>query len=91
MSEPTYETYRPPVRREPEQPIAVPQERLERRPARRCGPVDRGALETFLVPSTICVAIWLMTGAGYFWPMWVMLGTGIPLLVGLLERLPRRG
>jgi hypothetical protein len=39
--------------------------------------------EVFAVASSICVAIWLMTGAGYFWPMWVMLGTGIPVLVQL--------
>lgn len=22
---------------------------------------------------TICVAVWLVTGAGYFWPVWVLL------------------
>lgn len=27
--------------------------------------------------AVLCVAIWLATGAGYFWPMWVILGLGI--------------
>ncbi len=39
--------------------------------------------EVFAIASGICIAIWLMTGAGYFWPMWVMLGTGIPVLTQL--------
>ena len=25
----------------------------------------------------ICLAIWLFTGAGYFWPVWVLLFVGI--------------
>ena len=78
MSEPTYETYRPPVRRQPEDPVEV---RRERR-------FDRGALECFLGPSAICVAIWLLTGAGYFWPAWVMLGTGVPVLLSLPSASP---
>jgi hypothetical protein len=30
--------------------------------------------------SGVCVLIWAMTGAGYFWPMWVMLGLGIAVV-----------
>jgi hypothetical protein len=26
--------------------------------------------------SLLCVVIWALTGADYFWPMWVILGTG---------------
>ncbi len=34
-----------------------------------------------LFPNIVCVAIWLATGAdGGFWPIWVMLGTGIAFL-----------
>ena len=29
------------------------------------------------------LALWALTGAGYFWPMWPMLGMSIALLVGL--------
>jgi hypothetical protein len=25
----------------------------------------------------ICLSIWLLTGAGYFWPVWVMLFLGL--------------
>ena len=27
----------------------------------------------------ICLAIWLFTGAGYFWPAWVILGVGVKI------------
>ena len=30
--------------------------------------------------SAVTVVVWLATGAGYFWPMWPMLGLGIGLL-----------
>jgi hypothetical protein len=37
----------------------------------------------FLPPNLICIGIWAATGAnGDFWPKWVLLGTGIRLLVG---------
>jgi Domain of unknown function (DUF1707) len=39
----------------------------------------------FLVPNVICNAIWLATGAGYWWPVWVLLGTGIGLLVTVIH------
>ena len=29
----------------------------------------------------VCVAVWLATGLGYFWPGWVVLGLGIHLAV----------
>jgi hypothetical protein len=28
---------------------------------------------TFIWISALLIAIWAMTGAGYFWPMWPML------------------
>jgi hypothetical protein len=35
----------------------------------------------FWVPlSVFFILIWLLSGAGYFWPAWPMLGTGLPLL-----------
>src|SRR4051794_6920873 len=27
----------------------------------------------------VCMAIWLLSGAGYFWPMWVLLIGGLKL------------
>lgn len=35
---------------------------------------------TAAITVLICVVIWAATGAGYFWPIWVLLGTGIVAL-----------
>lgn len=32
---------------------------------------------TYLAVSALLVAIWALTGAGYFWPMWPILGWGL--------------
>ena len=45
------------------------------RPAR--GRADRGA---FVATSILLVAIWALTGAGYFWPIWPILGWGVFVL-----------
>jgi hypothetical protein len=39
--------------------------------------VLRRRAAAFLTPNLICIAIWAATGAGSFWPGWVILGTGI--------------
>ena len=39
----------------------------------------------FLVPNVICLIVWLATGAGSFWPGWVLLGTGIAFVVWLIR------
>lgn len=40
----------------------------------------------FVTTNAICIAVWAATGAdGSFWPVWVLLGTGIGL-VGSLVR-----
>lgn len=36
----------------------------------------------FIILWVVMVAIWALSGAGYFWPVWVFLGTGIALLYG---------
>ena len=45
----------------------------ERRPARRRGS-ERAA---FLATAAVLVAIWALTGAEYFWPVWPILGWGV--------------
>src|SRR4051794_40589444 len=41
----------------------------------------RARLASFIVANTVCIAIWAATGAdGHFWPVWVLLGTGIALV-----------
>ena len=32
---------------------------------------------TYLAVSALLVAIWALTGAGYFWPIWPILGWGL--------------
>jgi hypothetical protein len=50
--------------------------RRERRPRPR--PRHRGSSEraAFLATAALLVAIWALTGAGYFWPVWPILGWG---------------
>ena len=36
-------------------------------------------LATYLIMNTFFIAVWALTGAGYFWPGWVLLGWGIGL------------
>jgi Domain of unknown function (DUF1707)/2TM domain len=40
----------------------------------------RSHLRTFLAVQLLLVAIWALTGMGYFWPVWPFLGWGIGLL-----------
>ncbi len=39
-------------------------------------------LRAYLVVMVLLVAVWLVTGAGYFWPVWPILGWGVPLAMG---------
>lgn len=34
-------------------------------------------LVTYLLVNTMLVVIWAVSGAGYFWPIWPLLGWGI--------------
>jgi DUF1707 SHOCT-like domain/2TM domain len=48
----------------------------------------RERLASFIVVNAICIAIWAATGAdGGFWPIWVILGTGIGLFATLVRTL----
>ena len=38
-------------------------------------------LRVFVAVQLLMVAIWALTGAGYFWPVWPFMGWGIGLLV----------
>jgi hypothetical protein len=44
-----------------------------RPPRRRMRP----ELQAFLATSVLLVAIWALTGAGYFWPVWPIVGWGV--------------
>jgi Domain of unknown function (DUF1707) len=58
------------------------------RPA-RSGWAD-GELRAFFATSILLVAIWALTGAGYFWPVWPILGWGVFALGPVLPS-PLRG
>lgn len=42
-------------------------------------------LWVWLVVSILVIAIWALTGAGYFWPMWPILGVGVAALFAGLD------
>jgi hypothetical protein len=45
-------------------------------------PVLQGELGAFVVVNLVLIAVWAATGAGYFWPLWPILGWGVCLLPG---------
>jgi len=61
------------------------------RPAAR----EHSDLAGFLATSVLLVAIWALTGMGYFWPVWPILGWGVFVVPGALHggrvRACRRG
>jgi uncharacterized ion transporter superfamily protein YfcC len=38
-------------------------------------------LVSYLVVNTMLVVIWAISGAGYFWPVWPILGWGAGLVI----------
>ncbi len=52
-------------------------------PARPVAPRrrDGGEWAPFLQVSAVLVAIWALSGAGYFWPAWVMIWWGFALVM----------
>ncbi len=46
--------------------------------ARRAG----SELHAYAMVMLLLVAIWLLTGAGHFWPLYPALGWGLPLMLG---------
>jgi hypothetical protein len=39
------------------------------------------------VPNVVCIAVWAATGAGTFWPIWVLVGTGIGAVTMIVRHL----
>lgn len=46
-------------------------------------------LLVFLICGAIAVLVWHLTGRGFFWPIWVLVYTGLPLLRPWGSRNPR--
>jgi len=53
-------------------------------PRRQPRPQRRRAAElrAYVGVIAMLIVIWAVTGADYFWPMWPMLGWGVPLALG---------
>ena len=49
------------------------------RPSRRLTP-RRPEVAAFLAVNLVLLVIWAATGAGYFWPIWPLLGWGLGLI-----------
>jgi hypothetical protein len=62
---------------------APPPARVRRR---RRGP-DPDHLRAYIAVNVMLVAIWALTGAGYFWPIWPILGWGVGLVADSGARL----
>ncbi len=50
----------------------------------------RAELRAFVAASVLLVAIWALTGMGYFWPVWPILGWGVFVLGPVGARGARR-
>jgi hypothetical protein len=47
-------------------------------------------LVAYLVVNAMLVGIWAVTGRGYFWPVWPLLGWGVGLILHAWETFFRR-
>jgi len=45
----------------------------------------QGGLVAYVVVNAFLVGVWAVTGAGYFWPGWVLAGWGVGLVLGLWD------
>src|SRR5215210_5611871 len=59
------------------------------RAPRSAGP-PRSAVVPYLLVNLMLIAIWAATGAGYFWPIWPLLGWGMGLVMPRALCAPRR-
>lgn len=41
----------------------------------------RSHVAVYVVVNTVLVLIWAMSGQGYFWPVWAILGWGVGLVL----------
>lgn len=74
-----------PTLRTPAEPVLGPVELHERAVASWRGTI-RAEIARFLTASLICWTIWLLTGTPFPWPVFVSLGTAVPVLNSLLQR-----
>ncbi|MEJ7583731.1 MAG: DUF1707 domain-containing protein [Acidimicrobiales bacterium] len=51
----------------------------------------RGILTPYLIVNAFLVVVWAVTGFGYFWPVWPILGWGLGVVFALAAIAGRRG
>jgi hypothetical protein len=49
-----------------------------------------GHVAAYVVVNAMLIGIWAITGAGYFWPAWVLLGWGVGLALNAWDVYFRR-
>jgi len=49
--------------------------------------VLQGPLVAYVGVNAFLVLVWAFTGAGYFWPAWIMAAWGVAMVLGLWDRL----
>src|SRR5215207_796857 len=59
-------------------------------PARRRRDPLSHALVPYLAVNLVLIVIWAATGAGYFWPIWPLLGWGMVLMGPCARAWPQR-
>ena len=64
----------------PATPAIRREERTEEQLRRRWRHRVRGELVGFAVPNFVCNLIWVMGDMHYWWPGWVLLGTGVGIM-----------
>jgi hypothetical protein len=49
-----------------------------------------GTVVAYIVVNALLIGVWATTGAGYFWPGWVIAGWGVALVLGAWDAYFRR-
>jgi hypothetical protein len=68
----------------------LPAPRPRERPARRRAQTIRPEIAAYLAVNLVLIMIWAATGAGYFWPIWPLLGWGVGLMGPCARAWPHR-
>ena len=80
----------PPEPNRPEPPRTSPEREWARKRIEKKRKL-RSDIAAYVVINTFLIGVWAVTGAGYFWPGWVLAGWGVLLLLdawNLHDRLP---
>ena len=71
--------------RENDRPIALDSERQAARKRIEKRRNLQGGLVAYVVINAAFVAIWAITGGGYFWPAWIIVLWGVGMLLAIWD------